>query len=160
MLSHRRLFSLIDTYGADPRRWPESKRSRAEELLCGSEPARAYLEAARLLDASIRDASRMADTHLWGPGDQEAALARVRSLVGSSISTQNLPLNRAAFLPPFLSPGRFAVLTLRGKGLGLAVGCSLAIAVGFFVGSTQVAVPTSQNVVAILQPALLQVVID
>jgi hypothetical protein len=160
MLSYKCLSLLIDTYGADPLRWPEVHRSRAEELLRISEPARAHLEAARSLDASIRDAVRMADSQLWAPGDQAAALARVRSLVGSVISVQNHKLKGAAYRPLFLSAGCLAALTLRTRAIGLAFGCSLAIAVGFFVGSDYVAVSTPHNVVAIFQPALLQVVTD
>jgi len=160
MLSYRRLFLLIDTYGADPLRWPEVQRSRADELLRISKPARAHLEAARSLDASIRDAVRMADLQLWAPGDQAAALARVRSLVGSVISVPNHRLQRAAYRPLFPSAGRCAALTLRTRDLGLAVGYSVAIAAGLFVGSAYVAVSTPRNVVAIFQPALLQVVTD
>jgi hypothetical protein len=160
MMSQRRFSALLDAYGADPRRWPEEQRTRAEALLRVSELARTHLAAAQSLDNALQNAGRANDAHLWGPGEQEAALVRVRALVGSSISNPSPPLARISVLPRFLSFARFTGFNLWSGGLGLAAGSCLAVAIGLLAGSTYIAVPAPRNVLAILQPALLQVATD
>jgi hypothetical protein len=55
-MSLARFASILDAYGAAPRRWPATERAAAEALLAGSAEARAMLERAaeldRLLDAA------------------------------------------------------------------------------------------------------------
>ena len=48
-----RLTELLDTYGADAKRWPEADRGDALKLLATSEHARALRDSAALLDASL-----------------------------------------------------------------------------------------------------------
>jgi hypothetical protein len=56
--------AMIDTFGSEPRRWPESRRAGAEALLQASAAARTSLAEARALDqvlgtAPTVDADRM-----------------------------------------------------------------------------------------------------
>ena len=56
---------LIEAYGADPTRWPDAERSRAEALLARSDRARRLLAEARALDALLlADAKPAADERL------------------------------------------------------------------------------------------------
>jgi hypothetical protein len=48
-----RLSELIDAYGADPRRWPQSERDAAETLLAASQEAQALRAEAAALDALL-----------------------------------------------------------------------------------------------------------
>lgn len=52
-VSLTRLRELLDTYGADPGRWPADERMAAEALLADSPEARNWREAARSLDAIL-----------------------------------------------------------------------------------------------------------
>lgn len=49
----QRLRELIDAYGAEPRRWPESERKAATRLLDDSVQARQWLAQARATDALL-----------------------------------------------------------------------------------------------------------
>ena len=48
-----RFETLLDAYGAEPRRWPADRRAEAEALLRGSPEARALRDAAARLDAML-----------------------------------------------------------------------------------------------------------
>ncbi len=62
-----RFESLLDAYGAEPRRWPHDRRAAAEALLARSPEARALQAAAARLD-TLLDASGVepAPAHLLG----------------------------------------------------------------------------------------------
>lgn len=49
----QRLRELIDAYGAEPRRWPDTERSAALSLLDASPQARGWLAQARATDALL-----------------------------------------------------------------------------------------------------------
>jgi len=48
-----RLREILDAYGGDPRRWPQSERDAAEALLAVSDEARALRAEAAALDALL-----------------------------------------------------------------------------------------------------------
>lgn len=53
MINLQRLRELIDAYGGEPRRWPESERAAALALLEDSSEARAWLGQARATDIEL-----------------------------------------------------------------------------------------------------------
>lgn len=58
-LAEERLKTLIDCYGAEPRRWPEAERAAAERL-AASTAGQALLAQARALDSALDAAPRLA----------------------------------------------------------------------------------------------------
>src|SRR5580692_7935829 len=91
MLTLSRFTALVDSYGAELNRWPEAVRAEAQALAESSPQARALLAAARVLDATIATARASHDASLWPPGDQAAALARLRSGVAARIASSANP---------------------------------------------------------------------
>jgi hypothetical protein len=63
-----RLRTIVEAYGADPRRWPEAERGSAEALVAESTAARDLVARAGRLDAALAEAA--ADV-------PDAALARL-----------------------------------------------------------------------------------
>ena len=63
-----RLRTIVEAYGADPRRWPEAERGPAEALVAESTAARDLVARAGRLDAALAEAA--ADV-------PDAALARL-----------------------------------------------------------------------------------
>ncbi|HEX9462856.1 MAG TPA: hypothetical protein VGB82_09675 [Alphaproteobacteria bacterium] len=53
MMNPNRLKTLLDAYGADPRRWPAAERAAAQALLVSSVDARAAVQDAQRLDALL-----------------------------------------------------------------------------------------------------------
>jgi len=120
MMSLSRFVELIETHGADPERWPERCRERAQSLLAASAEARAALAQGEKLDALI--------ARHCGDDDQGQATARVLGRL------QALPPQRRGLLPSLLPAAllefdlalawpRFAAL-LGVAVLGFAVGLS------------------------------------
>jgi hypothetical protein len=56
-MTRRRLGALIETYGADPERWPAEERAPAEALLARSPEFAADLALARRIDIALDEAS-------------------------------------------------------------------------------------------------------
>lgn len=71
--------TLLDTYGADPDRWPSALRDPARALAGRDLTARRLWEAARRLDALLADAARMPADTAREAAVINAALRRLRT---------------------------------------------------------------------------------
>ena len=111
-----RLQTLLETYGADPQRWPEDERAPALQLLKSSPSAEALAAEQRRLDAAL-DAWEPAVPAL-DMGALEARLPGRRDLL-DQILEWLLPSEGAAWWQPVSA----AACTL---ALGVALGSSLA----------------------------------
>jgi len=102
--------SLLDAYGAEPRRWPKDRRAAAEALLARSSEAQAFHAAAARLDALI-DAA---------PAEPPPAHLIGRVLAGAPRahpSREGAP--RAGWLAGLLKPAAgLAFAAVLGIGLG------------------------------------------
>ena len=67
---HRRLWEVLEAYGASPDRWPEDERAALLALVDESSEARARLDAAARLDALLDAASEI-------PPPTDEAVARI-----------------------------------------------------------------------------------
>lgn len=153
MLTLRRFTALAESYGAELLRWPPEARGEAAALLRSSAAARAILDEARVLDEAIAAAGRREDAALWRPGEQDAALARLRSGVAARIaaSPRRRPTGRLAGWAP-----SSAVL----GWIGMAAGGGLVVAAGLFIGALSATAPTPDSVLTILQPAPIHILAD
>jgi hypothetical protein len=161
MLTLRRFEELVDTYGADLRRWPEELRADGRALMSVSPEARALLPDAQALDDVI-EAARSADDALrWRPGEQEMALVRLRAGVAARIAASPAPLpsrERFAWWPAVL--GR-RVGSPRLRLIGLAAGGAFAIVGGLLLGATYESAPPPTGVLtSLLQPAAIGTLAD
>jgi hypothetical protein len=146
MMTLKRFTILAEAYGADLRRWPEAEREDAAAVLARSDLARQMVADARHLDTLVEAASAHEAAALFHPGEQAAALARLRSGV-------------AARVAPSL-PGRtsrrnslgWAIASARlGYGwMALTVGGGAALVAGFWIGGMQPAA-APVDLIAILQ---------
>lgn len=152
MMTLRRFRAMADIYGADLRRWPEEVRGEAEALVTVSLQARTFLDEARRLDDAIEAASAHEDAVLWRPGEQDAALARLRSGVEARIAASARRL-------PAAGGGR-GILSLRLRWLGMATGGGFAVMAGLLIGALYVSAPEPEGVLMLLQPAPIQVLAD
>lgn len=158
MLTLGRFRSMTESYGADLERWPQQARADARALLSVSEQARGLLEEARALDVLIETTRAQADGLLWQPGEQDAALERLRTGVAS----------RIAALPPhprardrLLEWFRGEVAPARLRWLGLVTGGVCAIICGLLVGGRLGPASTSPGVLnQMLRPAVLEILPD
>jgi hypothetical protein len=157
MLTLRRFKALADSYGAELQRWPDEVRGEAEALLNASPEARRFLAEAQTLDDVIEAASAQEDTMLWPPGEQSAALARLRSGVAARLTSS----------PPRRPVGRFLGWAPLGEAyraisvyfgwVGLATGSGFAIVAGLLIGSMYAPTSAPHDVLTMLQPAPLQI---
>lgn len=139
MLTFERFEALAQSYGANLQRWPEEVRTEAQWLLVVSSQARRVLaEAQRLDDRIMAPAIRREPT----PHEQVAALARLRSGV-------------AARLAASVSPPRVQ-RTDAGWG-GFATAATVAVVLGVLIGTTHSHALPPTNMLAILQPAPMQI---
>jgi hypothetical protein len=161
MITLRRLRALTESYGADLRRWPPDLRDQAQELLSSSPEARGLFEDARRLDVAIDAASACEDGQRWQRGEQQAALARLRSGVAARILVEQRP-------PSLHARGPFARL-LSGLGgaspglrrAGLATSAVFAIIAGLLIGTTYGSAPAPAGVLSmLLRPAVLEILPD
>jgi hypothetical protein len=160
MLTLGRFRALAQSYGADLRRWPEEMRGEAEALLNVSGEARAVLDEARKLDAAIEAAGLYEDAVLWPPGEQEAALARLRSGVAARIassSTHGLAHRRSGRMSA--ASGRWAFFPLHFHWVGLATGGG-AILAGLLIGAMYASPSASDDVLTMLQPSPIHILAD
>ncbi|MDB5370771.1 MAG: hypothetical protein JWP20_2329 [Roseomonas sp.] len=107
-----RFARLLDTFGADLRRWPAEEAAKARHLLAGSDEAQALLRRAALLDAALRDSRASPDT---------AALERMRAHVAQHVARRPLPHppGRLLWLRPLLPFGGGALAALALCGIWL-----------------------------------------
>ncbi len=155
MMTLKRFTALTESYGADPQRWPENMRAEAQALLEYSDEARINLAAARKLDDALRSASAKEASQLWNPGDQDAALARLRSSVAARIAS------------PARQPGPYWALfasfhwafspRLGWVGIGWVGG--MPIWSGLLIG-TAFRTKQSDDLLAMLQPSPIQILAD
>lgn len=61
-MDRERFEQLLDAYGADPRRWPDSERAAAEAFAAQSAEAESALREAAALDAVLNQARAVPDT--------------------------------------------------------------------------------------------------
>ena len=158
MLTLGRFRSMTESYGADPDRWPEQARADARALLSVSAEARAMLEEGRALDDLIETTHAREDGLLWQPGEQDAALERLRAGVAARIGA--LPVRpRATDRLRAWFRGEAAPVRLRW--LGLATGGACAIICGLLIGGQYESAPTSAGVLnQMLRPAVLEILPD
>lgn len=152
MLTLRRFRTMIDSYGADPLRWPDEMRAGALALLDSSAEARAAFREARRLDHAIEAARARDDSMLRHPDEQAAALARVRSGVAARIATSK------ARRPTDWDVGWMQSLQMRW--IGMATSGGLAIAAGLLIGATYASRPEFDTVLSMLQPVPIHILAD
>ncbi len=151
MLSLKRFKTLAESYGGELGRWPEAFRADAEMLLNTSPEACRFLGEARSLDDAISAASSHEAATLWLPGEENAALARLRSGIAARLPAQ-LPAGRA--WPREIGWMLFGNVAR----LGMAGGCAVAVVAGLLIGSMDQ--PAPANVLTMLQPDALPVQAD
>ena len=158
MLTLGRFRSMTESYGSDLARWPEQARADARELLSVSAEARAMLEEARALDDLIETTHAREDGLLWKPGEQDAALERLRAGVAARIAASPARPRATDRLREWFR-GEAAALRLRW--LGLATGGACAVICGLLIGGHYEATPTSPGVLnQMLRPAVLEILPD
>ena len=154
MLTLERFRSMTESYGADPDRWPEQARADARALLSASEEARTMLDEARVLDALIETTRAREDGLLWKPGEQHAALERLRSGVAARIAAPSV-------WPRALDNFRGEATPVRLRWLGLATCGACAIICGLLIGGRYEPVPTSSGGLSqLLRPPVLEILPD
>jgi hypothetical protein len=161
MLTVERFRATADSYGADLQRWPNEMRDAAEALLNVSAEARAVLQEARALDEAINAASATDDARRWRPGEQNAALARLRSGVEARIA----PTARKRLPDPLpgltLMQGVWWATSIRSRLVGMAAAGGCAIVAGLLLGSTYVSEPATDGALTmLLQPAPIHILSD
>jgi hypothetical protein len=160
MLTLRRFKAMAASYGADLWRWPEAVRADARVLLADSPEARAFLQEAQRLDDALEAASAREDTTHWRPGEQAAALARLRSGVESRIAAA------AACRPAQRRTGWTLSATgrwghaLRLRWVGMATGGGFAIMAGLLIGALYASAPEPDPVLMMLQPAPIHALVE
>jgi hypothetical protein len=159
MMTLKRFRVLADSYGADLQRWPEEMLGPARAFLIASPEARAILDVAHELDDAIEAASARESAVRWPPGEQEAALARLRAGVASRI------VSTTARPPPYLRllswGGGAGAASLRLRRVGLATGCAFAIIAGLLIGSMTRSAPAPEGALTmLLQPASIEILAD
>ncbi len=180
MLTLKRFKALTDSYGADPGRWPEAVRADAEALLGASDEARRVLAEARALDEAIDANSSREVAVRWQPGEEEAALSRLRARVAARLAdspSREAPMGRDAparaaargreapafswlrWLRAHVSP--VAQWSTSARVAGMAAAGGLIVAVGLLLGSMDGTSSTPQvDLLAMLQPNPLPFLAD
>jgi hypothetical protein len=147
MMTLKRFRTLADIYGADLQRWPERIRPHARTLLETSAEARNIIGTAEELDEAITAASSAHRRRLWSGDHPEAALVRLRNSVAARI--RPAPTLRAA-----RNPGR------RAGWISLATAATVAIVSGLVLGIRYSPAAPQQDLLALLQPAPVQLLND
>jgi hypothetical protein len=162
MLTLERFRVLTDSYGAELQRWPEAMRAAAEALLLVSPEAQQLLAVARELDEAIDAASECKDAVSWPPGEEAAALSRLRAGVAARVARvapQEMAPGRLGWLRGWLLP--VAQWSSSARVVGMAAAGGFIIAVGLLLGSMEVTRPAAQvDVLAMLQPDPLPFLAD
>jgi hypothetical protein len=153
MLTLRRFRELAESYGGDLQRWPQETRDGAQALLNVSSQARAFLDAERALDDAIAEASARSDAAARRISEDDAALARLRSVVTARIAVSSPRHHPAHWHRARESFRRVnGVISSHLIWVGMATGSSLAIIVGFLIGALYASEPASDAVLSMLQP--------
>jgi hypothetical protein len=156
MLSPARFRELVDSYGADLRRWPPDVRDEARALMDASPGARDLLAAAKRLDAAI-DAGAREDAARWQM-HRTAALDRLRSGIQA----------RIASAAPASATWRTALgLTALGRAFAgnpawrtLALGSGVAVIAGLLIGGFYNSASPSDTLLSMLEPAPIHFLAD
>jgi len=164
MLTVERFKAMADSYGGDLRRWPKELRREAQVLSETSAQAGAVLEEARRLDATIEAARKREQLTVWRAGDEEAALARLRSGVAARIASPLAHPTSGVLARMISNP---ADLARSGAGswtplgfAGLAAAGGVAVVVGLLVGSLW-SVPAAQDsLLTALVPSPLHMLVN
>lgn len=148
MLTLRRFRAMAECYGADLRRWPTKAYTDALALLEAEPRARAILDAERRLDGAIETAGKRIDATFLHPGENAAAVARLRDSVALSIAARSTSQWWQWTLWPYL------------RWFGMASGGGLAIGAGLVIGTLYAATPEADTLLTMLQPSPLHVLAD
>jgi hypothetical protein len=117
-MNREQLQNFLDSHGADPARWPESERAKAERLIASAADARAMFESAKRLDAILAQ-------HTQTTQDNDEAVARVTKRLAGPLPRQKVPFWR---WPTVLLDWEFSPAWPRVAALA----CCAAL--GFFIG--------------------------
>ncbi len=156
MLSVRRFRALIDSYGADLRRWPDSDRPPAQLLLEALPEARRLLDEARRLDEKIAAAAARQDAELWAKDEPDAALARLRDRIAVRIAarTAALPLRRRPLGWTVAGFGRAHSAAFRH--VSMVAGSGAAVVIGLWIGWVQSTPSAPVDLLTMLQLASIR----
>jgi hypothetical protein len=153
MLTLRRFRELADSYGGDLQRWPRETRDQARALLNVSSQARALLDRERALDDAIAAACAPSDATARRISESDAVLTRLRSVVTARTAGPIPNHHPARWHHVRASFGRVnGVISEHLVWVGMATSSSLAIIVGFLVGTLYGTAPASDAVLSMLQP--------
>jgi hypothetical protein len=161
MLTLKRFAALAESYGGDLRRWPDDTRGEAQALLNVSPQARSIIDDAQKLDSAIEAAGLHEDHQLLPPGEQEAALARLRTGVTARIAAAEAgtSANRQSRL-------MLMMVALAGSpqprwAAGMATAAALAILAGLWLGGIGATASATDTVLSLLQrPPSIQILAD
>ncbi len=155
MMTLKRFRTLADSYGADLRRWPERLRPQARHLLESSAEAKEIMAGAGELDDAIIAARAARSDGVWSGDRPEAALERLRYSVAARIRPAS-PATAARATP--IRTARNA--PRRAGWIGLATAASVAVLAGLVLGIRYSPAAPQQDVLALLQPAPVQLLND
>jgi hypothetical protein len=155
MLTLKRFGELADAYGGDLQRWPAEVRLDAQTLMDDSPEARAMFAEARSLDEALHVASQHRDAALFAAGRQQAAAARLGPLVAARIGASTASRFGPGAWRAWKSS--FAWIPARFVSPGLATGGAFALAVGLLIGFLFAPPSTPGDVLAMLEPAPIQI---
>jgi hypothetical protein len=158
MMTLKRFRKLADSYGADLRRWPERLRPEARRLLESSAQARQIIGGAGELDDALIAAAAARSDSVWSGDDPEDALLRLRNGVAARIRTGGAPATAiAAGGIPIRTPRN---APRRVGWISLATAASVAILAGLVLGIRYSPAAPQQDLLALLQPAPVQLLSD
>lgn len=145
--------TLVASYGAELRRWPEASREAARELLATSLRAQAVFHAATTLDTALAKASARELERLLPAEREAAALARLRRRVAVRIAPPEAASQADGLFARWGSRrqnGLASAFPLRLAGLATA--CSCAVMAGLVLGALYTTSPAQDGLSALLQP--------
>lgn len=151
MLTLRRFRTIADSYGADLKRWPKEAQADAQSLLEASPQARDILKRARKIDDAIEASARHEDAMLWRPGEQDAALARLRTAVAARTAAQ------ATHRPMVWTEWAFRLFA---GWVPVTLSGGVAIMAGLFIGTMYDSTPASDSLLTMLQVVPLHILAD
>jgi len=157
MMTLKRFRKLADSYGADLRRWPERLRPEARRLVESSAQAREIIGRAGELDDAIIAAGAARSDSVWSGDGPEDALPRLRNGVAARI--------RSAAPATAIAAGGIPIRTARNAPrrvgwISLATAASVAILAGLVLGIRYSPAAPQQDLLALLQPAPVQLLSD
>ena len=160
MLTLRQFKALVDSYGADWRRWPDNVREQAQALAERSAKARSWLAQARELDAAIAAARAEDGAESAERVAADAALAHLRRRVSARIASTAQQSGK--FRAPWIAA---AMAAMRSPDLGLAqVGslglAAIAVIAGLLLGGLSLSAPASEALLSMLEPSPIHFLAD